>query len=142
MKIFLGQVYVQAGVNYPFSHQFQKWMSEVLSGCTEASKKYIEVYGADFNLIFRLSAKANIPNAEVKGPTVFKKTKDVEYTIFLPHEGSGFPSPPDYSRVLSILFDSIIAILEELEVDVTKLVNDAPDLIKQIVSNPTMFKKQ
>jgi hypothetical protein len=34
----------------------------------------------------RINARTGSAENEIKGPTVFKRTKDVEYTLFLPYD--------------------------------------------------------
>jgi hypothetical protein len=86
MKVFVSQLNIQPGVSFPFSHVMQSLLHETLSALAVPSPAFTDKYGADFNLIVRLSAKREPKQNEIKGPTVFKKEKEVEYTLFLPFE--------------------------------------------------------
>jgi hypothetical protein len=85
MNIFFGQIYIEPGITFPFSHKFQKLISEEVTKNTSPSAYFKNLYGGDWDLIFRISAKQEIDNLEIRGPTKFKKDCDVEYTLFLPY---------------------------------------------------------
>ena len=86
MKIYFGQIYIQAGVSFPFSFDFQRRLSEEVTPLLQPSSKFCKKYGDDFSLMFRISAKSDLEDNEIRGPTVFRKTRDVEYSIFLPFD--------------------------------------------------------
>ena len=88
MSIYVSQIYPEAGVSYPFNHRFQKYLSDLVSAKVGTSKKFADLYGPEYDLIFRMSAKEGLAKPEIKGPTVFKRDKDVEYTVFLPFDRS------------------------------------------------------
>jgi hypothetical protein len=140
MKLFIAQVYIEVGVNFPFSHKFQKWISGALTEIIRPSPLYIKRYGPDFDLMFRMSAKAKLVDSEVAGPTVFKKTKDVEYTIFLPYDVIDV-SDNRYACALDYLFRAISLVLQSLEIDTLALEENAPKFIETICSDPAMFKE-
>ena len=139
MKIFVGQIYIEPGVAYPFSHHFQIWISEELTKRIRPSTKFINAYSDDYNLIFNLSAKSKILEPEIKGPTVFKDDKDVEFTIFLPYEIFELPEKDEYEQPLILLFSCIVQVLQSLGMDVSRLERDAASLIKQARSDPSMI---
>src|SRR5438132_14279232 len=84
MKVWFGQIYIGPGVSFPFSHHFQRRLSHEVTALVEPSEKFIKKFGREFELMFRISAKQKLKRNEIRGPTVFNKTRDVEYTIFLP----------------------------------------------------------
>jgi hypothetical protein len=86
MKVHFGQIYIQPGVTFPFSFLFQRRPSEEVSALVKPSAMFIQRYGADWELLFRISAKHSIPDNQVRGPTVLEKDRDVEFTIFLPFD--------------------------------------------------------
>src|SRR5947207_12558625 len=98
MKIFVGQIYIEPGASYPFSHQFQTWLGEELTNRVQPSQQFLRAYPDGFDLIFRVSAKSKINKPEIKGPTVFKRGKDVEFTVFLPHDGREPSDPTGYRQ--------------------------------------------
>ncbi len=85
MDIVLSQFYIEAGANFPFTHVFQQKISREISKLVETTEEFTSKYGADFTIIIRISAKTLIDAIEFRGPTIFKRDKDVEYTMFLPY---------------------------------------------------------
>ncbi len=140
MKIFVGQIYVQPGVTFPFSHYFQKWLGQEMSKLVKPSDSFLKTYSDEYDLIIRLSAKSEIPRPEVVGPTVFKRDKDVEYTIFLPHSGKQFHLKADLGESLKLLMDSVATVLRVLRLDASQFEEKSPALIDQILSDPAMFE--
>ena len=86
MKIYFGQLYIQAGISFPFNSSFQRFLSEEVSKLVEMNPKFEQSYGTEYELMFRISAKKELLTNEICGPTIFKKEKDIEYTIFLPYK--------------------------------------------------------
>lgn len=141
MKVFLSQIYIEPGISYPFSYRFQQWISVELSKRVAASPKFIEAYSHDFNLVFNMSAKSSLRNPEIKGPTVFQGTKDVEFTIFLPFHKIKH-TRIDVEKVLELLFDSIINVVEGLEIDALRLKQDSNLLIQTAIAQPCMLREK
>jgi len=139
MKIVVSQIYIEAGVTYPFSHIFQKWLSDELTKRVQPSPAFVGVYSEVSKLICRMSAKSTITEPSIRGPTVFKRVKDVEFTIFLPHDGHPPKGLDDLRRPLKLLLESIVAVLQSLGLDASQVVKDSPDLIEHIISNPAMI---
>lgn len=140
MKVWFSQFYIEPGVNFPFSHLFQKRLSREVTALVEPSAKFLKKCGGDFDLTFNVSAKERLEENEIRGATVFKKTKDVEYTIFLPfgvvmrHE--------DAPRVaLTYLLDGACEVFERLEIDTTRLLERKDALIESICADPTMLEE-
>lgn len=86
MNIWIRQIYIEAGVNFPFSHIWQGWLSDQLSSLAVPSAKFIAKYGIDFELGINLSTRRGLVENEIKGPSVYRKRKDVEYSLFLPYD--------------------------------------------------------
>jgi len=86
MKIAFSQVYIEVGANFPFSVHFQRLMTREITALVQPSPKFVEAFGDVSELIFRISAKHELEDNEIRGPTVFKKTKHVEFTVFLPFD--------------------------------------------------------
>jgi hypothetical protein len=140
MKVWFAQVYFQAGVCFPFSGDIQPRLSEEITALVEPSPKFLEKYGKDFELMFRISAKRLIKRNQIKGPMVFRKTKDVEYFIYLPFEEIARHADAP-RRALKSLFEGVYKVLDSLEIDKTKLVERQESLIVDICSDPTMLEE-
>ena len=140
MRIFVGQIYIQPNINYPFSHIFQKWIGEELTKLVKPPELFLKKYSDEFNVIFRLSAKSEIDKAEIRGPTIFKKDKDIEFTIFLPHNGKPANKHEDCKQPLEIFFDCVVKVLESLSVDGSEIKKHIAELVDKAISDETMFK--
>ncbi len=139
MKIFVGQFYIEPGINYPFSHIFQRWISNELSSLVPPSPAFDRQYPG-FDLMFRMSAKAELASPLIKGPTVFKKTKDVEYSIFLPHLKYDRSDPRSLQEPLKLFLDAVVTVLQSLGADVSELLLRSDSLIEHILADPGMIK--
>lgn len=138
MKVWFSQIYIEEGVNFPFSCHFQKRLSQMITGLVEPSAKFIEKYGRDFELMFRISAKHALLDNEIKGPAVFKKAKDVEYSVFLPFDL--IIKHTDAPKVALIyLFKGVCHVFDLLEIDKAKLLKTQETLIDDICSDQTML---
>ncbi len=139
MRIHFGQVYIEPGVDFPFSHHFQRRLAQEVSALVEPSRMFLQRYGNDFKMVFNISAKQAIVENELRGPTVFKKTKSVEYTIFLPFDV--ITQCSDVPRAaLKFLLNGTCAVLETMSICTDKIVEMQDLLIDQICSDPAMFE--
>lgn len=138
MKVHFGQIYIQPGVTFPFSHRFQKRFADDITSQVTPSTTFATKYGDDWDMIIRISAKTQIVDNEIKGPTIFRKDKDVEYTVFLPFDTiSCCESAPQ--SALQFLLRGCCQILRRLDIDSALLEQNAESMIESICSDPTMF---
>lgn len=138
MKVWFAQIYIDAEASFPFSHHFQLRLSQEITALVEPSGKFIKKYGKEFELIFRVSAKKGIQENEIGGPTVFKKTKDFEYTVFLPFDViSRHADAP--KQALKYLLKGACDVFDLLEIDKTTLLGKQESLIDGICSDPMML---
>ena len=138
MKIYFGQIYIQVGINFPFNHLFQKFLGAEVTKLVNPSHKFIKRYAEDYNLIFRVSAKKELVENEIKGPTAYKKEKDVEFSIFLPYTFITQNSDPN-RLALKYLFEGIYEVLGKYEINVEALKFEQNRIIDTIMSSPEMF---
>ena len=139
MRICIAQFYLEAGAAYPFSCRFQGFLGDELTSRVEPSEQFVATYGEEWALMFRVSAKSSLTAPEVKGPSVFKDDKDVEYSIFLPFDRERPLDEERYREVLALLLQEVEGVLGSLGMEVKGLANDANDIIDRIVQEPAMF---
>ncbi len=140
MKVWFAQFYIEVGIRFPFTHVFQLYLSTEITALVEPSPKFINIYGSDFELMFRIGAKKSIEQNEIRGPTVFRKAKDVEYTIFLPFDA--IQRDPDVLRsAVTFVLNGACAVLESLEIDTSKIVQRREFLIETICSDHAMVEE-
>lgn len=141
MKIYFTQIYIQIGVSFPFEYTFQSFLGTKITDLVKPSLKFTELHGDDYSLGFYISAKKELEINEIVGPSIYKKDKDIEYSIFLPYTQIMKQSEPNRSA-LENLFGGIYYVLGEYEVDITKLKNEEKKIIDKIMSSPEMFRKE
>ena len=138
MKIYFGQIYIQVGINFPFNYLFQIFLGEKITELVKPSLKFIKRFAEDYSLMFRVSAKKELAENEIKGPSVYKKNKDVEFSIFLPYSVIMKHEEPN-REALNYLFKGIYEVLEKYEIDVLVLKSEQNQIIDKIMSSPEMF---
>jgi hypothetical protein len=141
MNVYFGQIYVTPGVRFPFSHHFQQHLSEAITSIITPSRKLIEKYGGDCNIVFNISAKKSTQVTDIKGPTYFEKTNDVEYSLFLPFDVISRDSEPSPSA-LRYLLNGVCEVLKSLDIDIARVMERRDSLITQICADPSMFKEK
>jgi hypothetical protein len=111
-----------------------------VTALVEPSAKFTNAYGRDFELTFNISAKQGLADNEIKGPTVFKKTKDVEYTVFLPFDViiRQVDAP---KHALTFLLKGVCDVFASLDIDNAKVLRKRQSLVEGICSDPTMLKE-
>jgi len=139
MKVHFGQIYIKPGVAFPFSHLFQRRLSDEITALVLPSAAFVQLYGDDWQLIFRISAKRNITDNEIRGPSVFKKAKDVEFTIFLPFDVIQRDASIAQSAIVFLL-RGVCSVLGSLGFDTSNIDACQSGLAESISSDPTMFK--
>lgn len=139
MKVWVGQVYIKPGVNFPFSQRMQGWLSEELSAVSGDGTEFRRKYGDDFELMVRISADTGMAENRVKGPTVFKKTRDVEYVLFLPFDAI-VRSLEGCRTAAELLVDGVRAIFQEVGIGVAPLDEKKALIVEHLCSEPTMLK--
>ena len=149
MQIYVSQVYIENDTHYGFSNHFQHKIREELTSLMVPSPFFVQEYGEDFSIIFRMSAKRrfkrrplhkqHFEQTEIWGPTVFRKAKDVEYTIFLPYYDKENNSPERLKNALTRLLDAINYVFAEfLKMQTDDLVQHKDRIIAEILDDPTM----
>jgi hypothetical protein len=141
MQVDFRQCYIEDGANFPFSHHFQGRVSEEIGQLVASSAKFTEKYGSDFDLIFNVSAKKVIKDNEIRGPSVFRKTKQVEYSIFLPFDviirGSDAPK-----LALRFLLQGVCEVLALLGIDEGRLLENQESLVEGILADPNVLAER
>ncbi len=139
MRVYFGQIYVKAGVEFPFTHLMQRYLSDRVSALVSASDSFVERFGADWSLTVRLSADDEITDNKVLGPTRFPKTRDVEFSLFLPY--SIIVAQDDVLRnALQRIVLGTIEILGRAAVDPARVVQAREAIVSEILSRPEMFE--
>lgn len=137
MEIYVGQIYIQQDVNFGFSYLFQRSIHSFLSENIKNSERFCEKY-KDYTLMFRMSAKKDITENEIKGPTIFRKDKDMEYSIFLPFDEIMKNENYNYFA-LKYLFEGIYSILDKYGFDFSIIKKEEEKFINTVLNDPSML---
>ncbi len=140
MKIYFGQIYITPGIAFPFSFQFQRWLSEEITALVAPSAHFTRKYGDDWDLNIRISAKRAIGDNEIRGPSVFKKTKDVEFTVFLPFD-TIHREMSIVQAAFGFLLQGVCSVLESMDIDITKIQERQLAMVDSVASDPTMVDR-
>ena len=137
----MSQFYIEPGVFFPFSWHFQKYFNGALNELVPPSSEFCSRYGADYDLVFRMSAKRRIESTELRGPSRYPKAKSIEYSIFLPFD-QVIATEEWKDRVLSTLFDEVISVLKKMSFDTRKFEMQRRTIIAAIVNDPMMIDQR
>ena len=140
MRVSVGQIYIKAGVSFPFSTGMQRWLGEELSSLASDAAIFVGRYGQDFSLVIRISAETGTSENQLKGPTVFKKERDVEYTIFLPYQAIVIGEEPR-RLAAQFLVDGVRGVFQQAGIGTEELNGRAGNLVEQISSGDGMINK-
>lgn len=138
MRVQFTQIYIEPGVVFAFSTEFQCYLSDTVTALVRPTEKFNKRYGSDWDVIFNVSAKRAIEDNEIRGPMVFRKSKDVEYTVFLPFDVASRDSDIRESG-LRFLFKGTQAVLDRLGIDAADFAQCQEEIIRRIRSDPSMF---
>jgi hypothetical protein len=139
MQVHFGQIYIEQGAYFPFTCAFQRYISDEVSSLVAPSRKFVTKCGEDYDLVFNVSAKHSLEENEIRGPTVFRKTRDVEYTIFLPF-GVIMREPHPPTAALNWMFAGAYDVFDRLEMDTSDVRLRQHAIVEHILSDPSMFE--
>ena len=106
-----------------------------------SSNEFENRYGADWDVILRISAKCGLTENELRGPTVFKKDKHVEFTIFLPYDVI-IVQKHWCSYAVDYLINGTCMVFEKLSLSSRELNQQKKKIIEIICSTDSMIKEK
>lgn len=139
MKVYFTQAYISPGVCFPWSYRFQQKLSDEISSMVSSDDAFSERFGLEWDLAFYISAKQEIQDVEVRGPSIWKKGRSVEFTLFLPFDliprGDGFASP-----ALEFLCDGIQRVFDQIGLKADELGSRRQHLVHDLSSDPSLLE--
>ncbi|MBK6683457.1 MAG: hypothetical protein IPG45_03220 [Deltaproteobacteria bacterium] len=138
MNVSFRQVYLKPGISFPFSHLMQIRLSAEVSALVEASPAFLSKFGPDWELVVNVSAETTTDANVLKGPAVFKRAREVEYTVLLPYDAVP-RNAGGCRKALELLIEGIRSVLERLDLDTQQFEAKAPSIVEAIASDPTML---
>lgn len=113
MHITVAGAYPEVGINFPISYKFNKLLREAIHSPEEDfSDAFQKVYGKEYSLGIILSAKEDTLDLIIKGPSISKRYKAVDYVLYIPfciiHSQADF-----FINYVNFVCDGIKSILEK-----------------------------
>lgn len=142
MNIFFGQIYLAPDAVFPFSFKFNNWLAEEVAKHVVDSDGFRGAYPGIMRLGFRISARKSLNSIDLRGPTIFRRAKDVEFTIFLPHNRIQFETAEDLRPIVEALLGGVIGALDKLFIGSTELQNHAPEIAKAFQNTPGLVQEK
>jgi hypothetical protein len=167
MRVFICMFPVEHGAYIPFNHIFQKYIAEQVTALVDPSPWFVAKYGEDWRLMFRISSnwspddedmdravqlsdseKVKLARyrsftleplrVELRGPTVYKKDQEVEYSIFLPFR-LVIESEHPPATALEYIFAGVYTVLEKMQIDTSRLRTEQDRVVQHGCSDATMI---
>ena len=135
MKIEIVQIYIEVGVRFDLSAEFQGFTAAELSRLVDISPEFASRFGEDWSIVLNLSAKKAIPDVAIMRPIRLRKDKVVEITIFLPFDKITQSGNVRASAVRSFL-EAVQTALAKLGLDVARLTAATPEIVKRVADDP------
>jgi len=142
MDIFFGQIYLEPDAVFPFSFKFNGWLTEQVARHVVDSDGFRGAYPGIMRLGFRISARKGLESVDLRGPTIFKRAKDIEFTIFVPHNKNRFQTAEDLQPIVDALLAGVIDALNKLFIDSSELKNHASEIVKDFKNIPGLLKEE
>ncbi len=139
--MYFGQIYIEPGITFPFSAEFQRTLGKAITALVSPSAKFEDRFGTDWSVMIRISAKTGIAANDIRGPTTFKKSKDVEFSVFLPFDLISKTADP-LKAALVYLLEGASWSLASLDIDVSKLDAASQELIEAVREDAEMFTSE
>ena len=138
MHIAVSQVYVSPDASFSFSWRFQVCIAKRLTQLIKCSDLFATRYSRRYTLGFYFSAKRGLRDNEIHGPSVSKRYKCVEYTIFVPFDLAQESQCPN-ETALAYFIDGVVSVLDSLEIVTDELRSIRGSLVKELCGDKEMF---
>lgn len=140
MRVVVRQIYTRVGISFPFSHLLQVYLTSVLSTLAAASASKFEAkFGAGFELVINVTAVAGTIHTSIKGPTVYKRDHDVEFTLELPFDVVATASDR-CAKAVVLLLEGVEAVFSRVALDVGPLQRERAEIAGKVCSDSSMTK--
>jgi len=112
MEVRVSEIYPEAGINFPISYKFQRILRTELNLLSPKFEIPFQAkHGKEYALGIILSAKSNLSTLLIKGPSISRKYKVVDYVLYIPFELMSDERSfiANYVRIVCEGIDDIIA---------------------------------
>jgi hypothetical protein len=98
--VYLSYLNLTPGLENQFSNESHKTIIKNLRECYSSWQSFSSIY-PQYNIGFIIVTKKNVEKITIKGPTIDKRSKVVDYSIFLPDRNYNL------SEYIDLLFEGI-----------------------------------
>src|SRR5262245_53563696 len=119
MNVILNEIVPAPSVRWPLPDAIRRSLADQITDRVEPSADFINRYGSEINLIFRISFMPGTSDNKIKGPTISERDNRIEYVIFLPF-GEIIRNPRNTEIALEFLLRGVCFALESLGVDASR----------------------
>lgn len=141
MKISFVQMYSEVGASFdrldgPLLQTIVSRLNSLKKNIDQLTSKF-EV--RDFKLLLTLSAKTNLDQLEIKGPTIWRKENSVGFSLFIPwRKTNDFIDEIEY--ILPWISKGIISVLAKYGVDGQGVDEVIQEIIEEAKRTPGKFR--
>ncbi len=141
MKIYINQFFTEVGSCYPFTGICVGWVEKQIMKRTQLSKAFTQRYSNDYGVCIFLDARQQLLQPEIHGPKRQGRSKEVQFSIVLPHPGGPESNnPADNVHAMKLLFESLVGALEKAEINTSKLQEDIPAIMQEFLTTPNLIR--
>ena len=139
MKVYVALIDLVPGVAFPFSHRMQQFLGAALTRSVRGTNELRGRNRDGWSLGINIAPQQRITDNRIVGPKEFRRTKDIEYTLFLPYTRI---KKADRSRSMAaeFLMRGVRDIFVRADMPVNRLDEIAPALCRAIASRPEMLE--
>jgi hypothetical protein len=140
MKITFSQIYSEPGASFDLPGPLLKAVREGLDDLgRNIDQLSAKVDREDFELVLIISASSKLDALEIKGPNIRRKTREIEFSLFVPwQETKSFEEKIDY--ILPKIGEGVIGVFKRYGVDITGVDNAIQMVLKQAKASPEKFQ--
>jgi hypothetical protein len=138
-RFYCGQIYGEAGVNFPFSIKFQQYFSSFVNERIDSFSAFDRKFGSDWVIGLRLSTKRGLEEVFVSKQQRFTSDKSIEYFVYAPYERTVTSKTP-CSTAIQFFVSGACDVLSSLEINVHRLRADSHQIADRVCRDKSFFE--
>ncbi|MBT1699247.1 hypothetical protein KK083_20285 [Fulvivirgaceae bacterium PWU4] len=137
MTFRLAVLFPEVGVDFPISYKVNQLLLDKLIDKLPKEQQQVIVDNKSFSLGVIISTRKSKTDLSIQGPSISKKYKMVDYTIWIPYL-KVIKSSSLLETYLDFISEGIILVFEDLGRDNKKLISKIVGAVKkQVLTNPS-----
>lgn len=137
-RFYCGQIYGEAGVNFPFSIKFQQYFSSFVNERINSFSAFDEKFGSDWVIGLRLSTKKGLEEVLVSKQRRYTNDKSIEYFVYAPYERTVTSKTP-CSTAIEFFMSGACDVLSSLGIDIHRLRDDSHQIADHVCGDKSFF---